>query len=309
VLVGAFVLLGGGMFIAVTLWLASGAVWRTPYNLYLTVMTESVAGLNTGAPVKLNGVDVGQVRTIRLDPANPERVRVLLAIEIGTPVKVDTVAVLKTQGLTGIAYVDLSGGTTEAALLQASARGELPEIRSKPSLAARLENVLTNVLATLDRTSNNIDAVLSTENRIAITSVLADLATVTRTVAARKGSIDAGLADAARTFERGARVAAQAGPALDRIDRAAVAVEKAGNEAATASAGAGQAVVQVGADLQRFTAETLPELQRLVGELNVLAGSLRRASEQVERSPNSLIFGRSPAPAGPGEAATAAGTR
>ena len=61
---------------------------------------ESVAGLNLNAPVKYNGVEVGKVSDIRLDPVNPEKVRLTFAIEHGTPIKADTVAVLKTQGLT-----------------------------------------------------------------------------------------------------------------------------------------------------------------------------------------------------------------
>ena len=52
---------------------------------------------------------------------------------------------------------------------------------------------------------------------------------------------------------------------------------------------------------RRFTSETLPELERLLGELSVLTTSLRRLSEQTERDPRGLIFGRKPVPEGPGE--------
>ena len=126
-----------------------------------------MAGLNLNAPVKYNGVDVGKVREIGLDPGNPERVNLLFAIERGTPIKVDTIAVLKTQGLTGIAYVEFSGGAPGAPPLRIIAGNKYPVIRTKPSLSARLENMLTKVLAKLDSTSNNINAVLSEENRAA----------------------------------------------------------------------------------------------------------------------------------------------
>ena len=74
-----------------------------------------MAGLNVNAPVKYNGVDVGKVHDIRLDPADPMRVTLEFAIERGTPIKTDTEAVLTTQGLTGIAYVELSGSHRERA--------------------------------------------------------------------------------------------------------------------------------------------------------------------------------------------------
>lgn len=295
----------GAALIAGVLWLASGGAFQKKYDLYLAIMDESVSGLNMNAPVKYNGVEVGKVRGIQLDAANPDRVRLKFAIERGTPIKEDTVAVLKTQGLTGIAYVELAGGTRESPPLLAAGEDDYPVIRTKPSLSARLENVLTTVLAKLDRTTSNIDAILSDENRLAFSSALADIAVVTRTFAARKDTIDDGITSAARTFDNSARVAAQLGPVIDRVGRGADAVEKMGVETAAASQSASKTITAVGTDVQRITAETLPELDRLLGELNVLSASLRRLSAQTERSPNSLVFGRSPVPDGPGESTMA----
>ena len=85
----------GAILIFAVLWLASGGTLQKKYDLYLAIVAESVAGLNLNAPVKYNGVDVGKVQNIQLDPENPERVELLFAIERGTPIKVDTVAVLK----------------------------------------------------------------------------------------------------------------------------------------------------------------------------------------------------------------------
>ncbi len=300
-LVGAFVLVLGAGLMGVVLWLASGGALQKRYDLYLAIETEPVAGLNLNAPVKYNGVDVGKVRTIQLDPANPEHVRLVFAIERGTPINQDTLAVLKTQGLTGIAYVELEGGGRESAPLRASAPGQYPEIRTKPSLSARLENVLTSVLAKLDQTSNNINAMLSDDNRVAFTHALSDIAAVSHTLAARKTTLDAGIASAAQTFDNAARVTAQLGPVIEQISRSAQAVERMGNEAALASASAGKTVDSVGTDVKRLTAETVPELQRLLGELSVLSNSLRRLSDQTERNPAGLLLGHSPVPEGPGE--------
>jgi phospholipid/cholesterol/gamma-HCH transport system substrate-binding protein len=306
--VGVFVLALGAVFVAGVLWLASGGVFQKKIDLYLAIVNESVAGLNLNAPVKYNGVDVGQVRDIRLDPTNPEQVRLTFAIERGTPINVDTEAVLKTQGLTGIAYVELSGGGRDSPPLRATTPGEYPVIRTKPSLSARLENVLTTVLAKLDGTSASINALLSEENRAAFKSALVDISAVARTLAARKETLDVGIASAARTFENGARVTAQLGPVIDRMGpmiermgRSADAIEKMANEAKRTSASAGKTVDAVGADLKRVAAETLPQLERLLGEMSVLAASLRRLSAKIEGSPGGLLLGRSQTPPGPGE--------
>ena len=79
VLVGAFVLLLGGVLIAAALWLAAGGAWRQEYDLYLAVEDESVAGLNLNAPVKYNGVDVGKVQAIEIDREDPQRVNLIFA--------------------------------------------------------------------------------------------------------------------------------------------------------------------------------------------------------------------------------------
>jgi phospholipid/cholesterol/gamma-HCH transport system substrate-binding protein len=300
-LVGAFVVILGAVLIAGVLWISSGGSLQTKYDLYLAIEEESVAGLNANAPVKYNGVDVGKVKSITLDAINPQRVRLILAIERGTPIKQDTVAVLKIQGLTGIAYIELDGGARDAKALTATEGEPYPVIRTKPSLSARLETVLTNVLAKLDSTTNNINAILSDENRLAFSTMLADVSALSRTLAARRDTLDAGIESAARTFENSARVTAQMGPVIDRIGLSADALEKMGNSTAAASLSAGKTIDSVGADVQRFTSETLPEMERLMGELNVLAASLRRLSEQTQRNPSVFLFGSSPVPEGPGE--------
>jgi len=301
--VGAFVLLLGALLVAGLLWLASGGANQPKYDLFLAIEDESVAGLSVNAPVKFNGVDVGKVRDIKLDPARPERVRLLFAIERGTPIKVDTVAVLKTQGLTGIAYVELSGGSNDAATLITVAPELYPVILTKPSLSTRLENVLTAVLSKMDQTSGNIDALLSEANQEAVRSTLADVALLARTMAARKDTLDAGITDAGRTLALGARAAAKLGPVIDDFGRSAAALTDMGTQTALTSRSAGETVDRVGADLQQFTADTLPELQGLMSEMRELSASLRRLTEQTERNPASLLFGQSPVPPGPGETA------
>lgn len=300
-LVGGFVLVLGAGLIAGVLWIASGGGSRKEYDLYLALAEESVAGLNLNAPVKYRGVDVGKVRDIQLDQAKPGQVRLTFAIEHDTPIKEDTEAMLKSQGLTGLAYVELDGGSLASKRLRAIAPEKYPVIRTKPSLSARLENILSTALTKLDSASNNITKLLSDDNIARLNSTLADLAAVARTITERKDSIDTALASAARTFDNSARATEQLGPILERIGRGADAVQKLGDAAAQASSNAGSTIDSVGGDLKRFTSDGLPKLQNLIGEMNVLAASLRSLIEETERNPRGLIFGREPVPDGPGE--------
>lgn len=302
-IVGAFVLLLGAVLIGGVLWISSGGSMQKQHDLYLVIEEESVAGLSLNAPVKYNGVDVGKVNDIRLDPADPERVRLTLAIQRGTPIKVDTVAVLQTQGLTGISYIELDGGSRDALPLEASAQEPYPVIGTKPSRIARLDSVLTTLLEKLDGTSSKVDDLLSDENRAALKTALADIAVVSRSIAARKDMIDAGIVNAARTADHSARATADLGPVIARMGRAAEALEKMGSDVALAADSTAKAASAVGSDARQVAAEALPEIRRLFGELNDLSSSLRRLSEQTARDPAGLLRGRSPVPDGPGEAA------
>jgi phospholipid/cholesterol/gamma-HCH transport system substrate-binding protein len=142
--VGAFVLILGTALIGFTLWLSSSQDYGVTYDLYHVYMEESVSGLNLNAPVRYRGVEVGRVRKIMLAPGNVEQVQLTLAIVSGTPVKTDTVAVLQTQGLTGLASVDLLGGNRNSPTLAAREGEPYPVIRAGPSLMVRLDASLTD---------------------------------------------------------------------------------------------------------------------------------------------------------------------
>ncbi|HSB24884.1 MAG TPA: MlaD family protein, partial [Burkholderiaceae bacterium] len=236
--VGIFVIVLAVAGIAGGLWLASGTYQRKIYDIYETYMTESVAGLNVNAAVRYRGVDVGLVRAVGLAPDNVEQVRVTLAIERGTPVKIDTVATLRTVGLTGIAFIELSGGRRESPALEAAPGQKLPVIRSAPSLIAGLETSLPALTASLSRAVDNFNGVLDADNRRALRATLSDLATLSHTLAGRAASIDATLANAARTADQTARFSAQLPQMLARFDRTAQALERMADDVSEASAGA-----------------------------------------------------------------------
>jgi len=285
-IVGLFTLTLVAALMAILLWLGTGGRYYKLYDTYYAYMNESVSGLNLNAPVKYRGVEVGNVRDITLDPANSERVRLLLKIERGTPVKEDSVAVLRTQGLTGIAYVELAGGSLQSPLLKPKGDEKYPAIRTGPSLMTRMDTALSSLLANVSRVSDNVNAVLDEDNRRAFKHSLAQIDTVTRVLAARSAAIEAGVNNAAKTLEHSARASADLGRLIERAGRSAEAVERLANETSrTAAAVPG----------------TLQGIQLLVDDLRELSASLRRVSDQLERSPNTLLFGKPQPEPGPGE--------
>jgi phospholipid/cholesterol/gamma-HCH transport system substrate-binding protein len=307
-IVGVFVLGLGAALIAGVLWLASGGAYRKTYDIYQTYLNESVSGLSRDAPVRYRGVEVGRVRMMALVPAHAEQVQLTLEIEHGTPIKQDTVATLRVQGLTGIAYIELSGGSANSPILHARPGEPYPVIRSGPSLMVRLENAVSTLLDNLNRTSENLNALLNEDNRREFKQTLADLQVVSRTLAARSADINSGLANAARTLNNTARVSAELPQLVERLQRSADGfdrmtgeITRAAQSASATLSGANATLAGTRADLQQATAETLPQVRQLVSELRELTGSLRRFSEQLEQNPSMLLFGKPPPERGPGE--------
>ncbi len=129
------------------------AVWLTTSGhrddvIYRIHFAESVSGLAQGDPVKFHGVDVGTVKTLTIDPADPRLVRVDVALNKDTPVKTDTKATLKLKGITGVVFIELEGGSAGAGTLAAATpEGQVPEIPAEKSTLASLLDELPKVLA------------------------------------------------------------------------------------------------------------------------------------------------------------------
>lgn len=117
-LIGAFVLvciLAGFGFVY---WIANtGGIGAR--SVYTIRFEQPVSGLLPGANVLFNGVRVGAVSAIALDPAEPRRVTATVAIDPGTPVRADTQVDITFQGLTSAPAIALRGGAPDAPKLTA----------------------------------------------------------------------------------------------------------------------------------------------------------------------------------------------
>jgi phospholipid/cholesterol/gamma-HCH transport system substrate-binding protein len=300
-LVGAFVLILSLAIVAGVLWVSAGGTKRKDYDIYLAYSNESVSGLNRQAPVKYKGVVVGAVKEIGLDPEDPQRVRLELAIERGVPIKEDTVAVLTLQGLTGIAFLDLEGGSKDSPLLAPAQPGAFPVIATRPSLFRRLDTQATALVADLTLTAKSINRLLDDDTRAALQRTIRDLDSVVHEIAGRSKMIDTALVDAARTAENSARASEQLAELTRQIGRSAEAVTRAAERTAVAAEAVRATATDAEGGAQQLRADTLPELQRLLIDARAATASLGRLAQELERSPNALVVGREPMPPGPGE--------
>ena len=123
--------IGAAFFFA---WLA-GSGHRDDVT-YRIRFADSVSGLSLGDPVKYHGVDIGVVEAMDIDPADTRLTRVDVKLRKDAPVKTDTKATLRLKGITGVVFVELSGGSPEArTLLAATPSGQVPEIPAEKTVS------------------------------------------------------------------------------------------------------------------------------------------------------------------------------
>ena len=207
------------------------------------------------------------------------------------------------------------GVLEEAEPLVALAGQYYPVIKTGPSPSffrsdeaiSRLlsDQSLPHLLANLDSLAKGASDTLDEENRAALKRTIRDLSDVVHAVAAHKTQIEQSLNGAARSADNLAKLTAALNEEipvlLTRINKSATALNTMTEDLAQTSKAVRSVVNDNRSELERFSRHTLPEAGALVVELRQLAGALGRVARDLEREPNSLVFGKTPPPKGPGE--------
>ena len=299
-MVGLFVILLGGAWLAVSLWLALGDL-SVQYRTYRMYLDESVSGLYLDAPVKYRGVEIGKVSGIRLNPQVPGQVQLTLDIDATAPITEDTVAVLTVQGLTGIAFVDLTGGSLESPPLQAKQGEPYPVIQTGPSFFSRLDTSGTELMANLNVLAHGLANVVDVGGEQALREILENIRQITAAFAGRRVELERSVQDAAQLLESGARAAEELPSLLAQVEQTAQAFETMAVSVGQASERINNTVQRSDAGVRQFSQQTLPELGTLVSELRRLADTLQGVGRRLGDDPRLLLYGRDLELPGPGE--------
>ena len=170
---GQKVRLGAFVLVSLTLLVGSVAILAglkiaEVRDEYTVRFEGSVAGLEVGAEVKYNGVRVGRVDSIRIDAQDVGQVVVRLSLDEGTPIKVDTHAVLNLTGITGLRFIELTRGSNASAFLKPG-----DQIPAGESLLDRLTGQAEAIAQKAEMALNRVNKVLSEDNRRKISGILA----------------------------------------------------------------------------------------------------------------------------------------
>lgn len=166
VLVGAFALAG---FIGILgFFLAFSKFQFDRQFAYYEARFEAVSGLSRSADVRFAGLTVGQVMEVRL--GEDGRVVVLMEVDRSTPVRADSVAIVDSSGITGVAFVALSPGTPDAPLV--NDRDDVPELPVGRSTIQSLTETAPRVLDEALRVVEQVNQLLGEENQARVAGIL-----------------------------------------------------------------------------------------------------------------------------------------
>ncbi len=172
ILIGAFTLAGILGAFGFFLWLAKFEVTRQ--YAYYDVLFDNVSGLSAAGGVSYNGLPVGQVISLNLDEDDPSKVRVRIEVDADIPVTKETIAQLQSLGVTGVGYVELTGGSSTAERLPNDS-----VIKSKRSTIQSLFEGAPKVLDEAVSLLKELNAVVDEKNQKAVSDILANLASAT----------------------------------------------------------------------------------------------------------------------------------
>jgi len=276
------------------------AIWlgrdRSSMVTYEIVSSTAVSGLSAQSAVRYQGVPVGKVQSLGLNPDKPGQVRIRIGVSPGTPVTESTWAELGVQGVTGFANVELRDDGSSAVRLPTSA-GHPAAIPLRPGFFDRIEQRGTALLGNVDQATQQLSRLLSPDNVQALTAVLqnaADVSAQLKQASQNLGPLARRLDEAVAQMGSAARETG----ALAHDARAALArLEGPDGPLAAAS----QSLREIAWAVARLDNETLPALSGMAAGVNAAARNASTTLRRVGDTPQSLLFGPPPVAPGPGE--------
>jgi len=276
---------------------------RGPRDVFEISSRHTITGLQPQAPVRLRGVDVGKVSRIEFDPKVQGNVLLRLEIDEDVPLASDTYATLSYQGVTGLAFIQLSDRGAGGRL--APDDDAPPRIPLEPSFMSTLENRGEVIIDQVEQAATRLNRLLSDENQKRLTAALGSMGqaadstnklardldvTVTKRLDPALEQASVTLRSAGRSADEVSRTAAEfritarrlneKGGPVDRIDE--------GTHALSSAA-------------ENFNVTTLPRLNRTVEEATQTLRQVRRTVNNLEDNPQQLIYGEGKPQPGPGE--------
>jgi phospholipid/cholesterol/gamma-HCH transport system substrate-binding protein len=298
---GIFVVAVAALLLALASWLTRETGKRDAYEISTR---ETVTGLQSQAPVRFRGVEVGKVAAIGFDPKVQGNVLIRMEVAREAPMTTDTYASLGFQGVTGLSFIQLQDhGNPGKALIPNDAQP--PRIPLQPGLISKLSDRGEEILDRVDQATARLNLLLGDENQKRFAGALDNLgqaASDTSRMAQRVDTtlnqrLDPALVQATTTLRT-----VQSG--VDQIGRTAAAFEATAQrfnekDGPIDRLAEGSQALSHAAD--SFNGATLPRINRVTDDASRAVRQLGRTAAEIGDNPQSLLFGNALVAPGPGE--------
>ncbi|MBV8122168.1 MAG: MCE family protein [Alphaproteobacteria bacterium] len=298
VAVGAFVLIVIFAAFGAVLWLGR-VEFGEQLKTYYIFFKGSVAGLTRGSAVQYNGIPVGRVSEIRVDRDNLSQVQVQVEINSNlVEIKTDARAFLDANILSGVAIIQIRGGTQHAPVLEPQPNHHYAIIKAGQNELEEVKASLPELLSSLKQVSQNLNSLLDERNRQAVADSLQNLRTITAAVADHSEEVGAILdhADASilefkslihnidESYTVRGGLKDQVSQTLKDYDRVAANLVDTAQQLRLILA-------ENRSGLRDFVQTTLPAFDDLVTDARRLAQNANQFIVQLQRDPTRLLFG------------------
>ena len=299
-IVGVVVLILTAGLLSAGLWLSVGFNQKV-YTSYTVYLHEAAAGLTDDSPVKFNGVQVGFVKSIKLNKNDPRQVEITLSIEENTPITTSTSATLISQGITGVTYVGLSAGSADLTPLQKMPGEPFPVIPAKPSLFNQIDSILKEVSENVNKVGNEAQRIFNDENAAYIKNSLANLERVSTVIANNSENINRSLKSADVFLANVAKVSDDLPAIVKDLKTGVAKFNVLATDMSKAGKNVSKTMVAGKNTLDKFSQQTLPPAVILLQRLNAISANLQKLSNEIRQNPSIVIRGTTPPKPGPGE--------
>ncbi len=300
-LIGVLVIVATALVAAFVLWLGQSEFQRD-FKSY-DIVFEGPVSLEAGGAVRYIGVKVGEVATVRIDKADPSKVRAHIRVSRDTPIRVDSTASIQLAGITGITFVQISAGT--GAPLEARPGQPVPVIKSERTLVDQIVAGGAQALGRANLTFDGINRILTDENIASMSTSIRNIETITTKLASDDGLIgeaSATLRDvsaASQAFEDASRELEGVGKSANvtiveagaDIKTLVTDVQKVANSAQGTLEESRRAAAAVTALMEGPAVETLENTAAASQDLRVLINRLDRTVRNIERNPQGFVVG------------------
>ena len=279
-----------GIFIF-SLWLSRVQLDRQ-FAYYRIVFQGSVSGLSKSGQVQFNGLPVGRVTDLSLDENDPSKVIAMIQVDARTPVKEDSVAQLDPSGITGVAVVQLTGGSPGSKLLRDVSKDTYPLIHGAPSTLQELAQSAPETLQNANKLIKDLSKVVRA-NQESITHTLVNIDKLSTALAGNSEQISQAIKNLSDASQHLNRMSRNADDLVQNDARAFIDdANKTSRSYRQLADDLDNLLKTNGPAIDRLANDGLDQLPQLIREMRSLVTSLDRMAARAQDDPARYIIGK-----------------